>query len=554
MNLHTTQLHKEKEYTMIKLQGKGVSKGIAIGKLYFATQLDLNLPFSALESSVEEELASFEFARTKAIEQLGIIGEKTKDRLGEENAALFEVHQMMLDDLDYREAIENEIKNNKASAPYAVSVAAKQFAMIFSEMDDEYMKARALDVQDISRRVIEILLNKQSNENLDEACIYAGPDFTPSETAQFDRERVLGIATAQGSKNSHTAIFARTLSLPAVIGLENTLNEKYNNLIAIIDGIEGTVIIEPDEKTLAEKQAQKKILEEEEAKLEAFRGKKTVTKSGREVKLYANIGTVADVEAVLKSDAEGIGLFRSEFLYLESNDYPTEEVQYKAYSEVAKKMNGKPVIVRTLDIGADKQADYFKLPKEENPAMGMRAIRICLTRPEIFKTQLRAIYRASAHGNIYLMLPMIVSVDEVLRTKAIIEEIKVELKAENKEFNPDIPVGIMIETPAAVMISDLLAKEVDFFSMGTNDLTQYTLAVDRQNDSISEFTDTHHEAILRMIEIVCKNAHANGIWAGICGELAYDMKLTEFFNRIGLDELSVTPSAVLALRQKISES
>ncbi len=538
---------------MINLQGKGVSKGIAIGKLHFAAQLDLNIAFCSIDD-VEAELARFEKAREKAIEQLGIIAKKTEEKLGAENAMLFEVHQMMLDDLDYRDAIVNEIKDNKASAEYAVSQAAKQFAQIFSEMEDEYMKARALDVQDISRRVIEILLNKQDCENVDEARIYAGLDFTPSETAQFDREKVLGIATAQGSKNSHTAIFARTLGLPAIIGLESSLEEKYDGLLAIIDGETGEVIIDPDKATLDKKIERKKQLEEEKAKLEAYRGKKTLTKSGREVKLYANIGSVADVEAALKNDAEGIGLFRSEFLYLESNDFPTEEVQYKAYKEVVEKMENKPVIIRTLDIGADKQADYFNLPKEENPAMGMRAIRICLTQPEIFKTQLRAIYRASAHGNVYVMLPMIVSVDEVLRSKAAIEEVKAELTSENIPFSPDVPIGIMIETPAAVMISDLLAKEVDFFSMGTNDLTQYTLAVDRQNESISEFSDTHHTAILRMIELVCKNAHDNGIWAGICGELAYDMKLTEFFNTIGLDELSVTPSAILSLREKISQS
>ncbi len=538
---------------MIILQGKGVSKGIAIGKIYFPSQLDLDVEFYAIEN-VEEELEAFERAREKAIEQLGIIAQKTTEKLGEENAALFEVHQMMLDDLDYREAITQEIISNKANATYAVSQAAKQFSQMFAEMDDEYMKARALDVQDISRRVMEILLNKQSIDSHEGAYIYAGIDFVPSETAQFDRDKVLGIVTAEGSKNSHTAIFARTLSLPAVIGLKDTLDKKYNNFLTIIDGEEGTVIIDPDEKTLAKKKEQLKAQQEEQQRLESFRGKKTVTKSGREIKLYANIGCVADVEAVLENDAEGIGLFRSEFLYLESKDYPCEETQYIAYSSVAKKMGNKPVIIRTLDIGADKQADYFNLPKEENPAMGMRAIRICLTRPDIFRTQLRAIYRAACHGNIYLMLPMIISLDEVRRSKAIIEEVKTELANQGIAFKGDIPVGIMIETPAAVMISDLLAKEVDFFSMGTNDLTQYTLAIDRQNDSIAEFADNHHEAILRMIKIVCDNAHANGIWAGICGELSYDTKLTSFFNEIGLDELSVTPSAVLSLREKISQS
>ncbi len=538
---------------MIILQGKGVSKGIAIGNIYFPSQLDLDVEFYAIEN-VEEELASFEKARVKAIEQLGIIAKNTAEKLGEENAALFEVHQMMLDDLDYRETITQEIITNKANATFAVSQAAKQFSQMFAEMDDEYMKARALDVQDVSRRVMEILLNKQSIGSHEGAYIYAGVDFVPSETAQFDREKVLGIVTSEGSKNSHTAIFARTLGLPAVIGLKESLDNKYNNFMVIIDGEDGTVIIDPDEKTLALKKEHLKRQKEERERLESFRGKKTLTKSGREIKLYANIGCVADVKAVLENDAEGIGLFRSEFLYLESKDYPCEETQYIAYSSVAKKMGDKPVIIRTLDIGADKQADYFNLPKEENPAMGMRAIRICLTRPEIFKTQLRAIYRAACHGNIYLMLPMIISVEEVRRSKAIIEEVKAELTSAGIAHKGDIPVGIMIETPAAVMISDLLAKEVDFFSMGTNDLTQYTLAVDRQNDSIAEFADNHHEAILRMIKMVCDNAHANGIWAGICGELSYDTKLTGFFNEIGLDELSVTPSAVLSLREKISQS
>ncbi len=538
---------------MIKLQGKGVSKGIAIGKLKFNKQTSLDIEFKETLDT-EKELLRFENARTLAMEQLSIIEKDTEAKLGKENAALFEVHQMMLDDLDYREAITTEITENKAISEYAVGKAAKQFSQMFLEMDDEYMQARSADVQDISRRVIEILENVQNNTGQNkEPMIFAGTDFTPSETAQFDRDFVLGIVTAEGSKNSHTAIFARTLGLPAIIGLQENLDEKYDGLMVVIDGETGEVIINPDNETLADKQNRKQCLIDEKNRLEAFRGKKTLTKSGREVNLYANIGTVDDVDFVLDNDAEGIGLFRSEFLYLESKDYPTEESQFKAYSTVAKKMGDKPIIIRTLDIGADKQASYFNLPKEENPAMGMRAIRICLSQPEIFKTQLRAIYRASAHGNIYIMLPMIISVEEVLKSKKIIEEVKAELTAESVEFNPDIPVGIMIETPAAVMISDLLAKEVDFFSIGTNDLTQYTLAADRQNESISEFIDIHHEAVLRMIAIVCENAHDNGIWAGICGELAADTSLTEYFNKIGVDELSVSPSAVLAIREKVSQ-
>ncbi len=538
---------------MITLEGKGVSKGIAIGKVYFASQLNLDAELSSIENC-EAELERLEKARLEAMEQLKTLEKNIEAKLGAENAVLFEVHQMMLDDLDYREAIEAEIKDNKASAEYAVCQAGKQFAQMFAEMDDEYMKERASDVLDISRRLLGVLLGEQSGIDSHEPLIYAGVDFAPSQTAQFDREKVLGIATAEGSKNSHTAIFARTLGLPAIIGLKDNLDKKYNGLMAIIDGETGEMIIEPDEQTLKTKQARKEALADEAAKLEAYRGRQTATKSGHKIKLYANITCVADVEAVLKNDAEGIGLFRSEFLYLESNDYPSEETQYNAYKTVLQKMGDKPVIIRTLDIGADKQAAYFKLPHEENPAMGMRAIRICLTQPDIFKTQLRAIYRAAAHGNAYIMLPMIISVAEVVRSKAIMEEVKAELTAEGIDFKGDIPVGIMIETPAAVMVSDLLAKEVDFFSMGTNDLTQYTLAVDRQNESIAEFVDTHHEAILRMIELVCQNAHQNGIWAGICGELSYDMDLVEFFVKIGLDELSVTPSAVLPLREKIAQT
>ncbi len=545
---------------METLQGKGVSQGIAIGRLTFSVQSELKVPF-CITNDVKKELERFEICRSKAKEQLAALAENTKESLGEENAMLFEVHQMMLDDLDFREAITDCIKTEKACSDYAVCQAAGKFSKMFADMDDPYMKARAADVEDISRRLLEVLQNKPSHKMCADGLmgtdgsmqlVLAGVDFTPSETAQCDRDKVCALVTSAGSKNSHTAIFSRILGIPAVIGLKDKLNEAYNGLVCIVDGGTGQLIIDPDEDTLALMQAKKAQLAEDAKRLEAFRGKPTLTASGKKIKLFANIGSSHDVEAVLKSDAEGIGLFRSEFLYLESDDYPSEEVQYHAYSLVARKMDGKEVVIRTLDIGADKQASYFNLPAEENPALGMRAIRICLTRPEVFKTQLRALYRAACNGNILIMLPMITCVDEVRRAKAIMAEVKKELEAEKIPFKGDIPVGIMIETPAAAIMSDVLAQEVDFFSMGTNDLTQYTLAIDRQNESIAEFCNIHDEAILRLMEMVCTNAHKHGIWAGVCGELAADPSLTEFFVKIGVDELSISPAGILALREKIS--
>ncbi len=543
---------------MNSLHGKGVSRGIAIGRLSFSIQSDLKVDFCATDN-IEAELIRFENSRLKAIEQLGVIAEKTKESLGEENAMLFEVHQMMLDDTDYRDAITDTIKNEKACAEYALSQAAAQFSEMFANMDDAYMQARAADVEDISRRVLDILRGKKTESseqtsNTDDAnlLVLAGVDFTPSETAQCDRNKICALVTSEGSKNSHTAIFARILGIPAIIGLKEQLNPSLNGAFVVVDGNTGELIVNPDEATLAAMQAKKQQLEEDAQRLEAFRGKETRTRSGQKVKLYANIGSGADVEAVLNNDAEGIGLFRSEFLYLESTDYPSETVQYEAYSHVARKMNGKEVIIRTLDIGADKQAPYFQLPQEENPALGMRAIRICLSRPEVFKTQLRALYRAACHGNILIMLPMITCLKEVQRAKAIMAEVKAELEAAKIPFKGDIPVGIMIETPAAAIMSDVLAQEVDFFSMGTNDLTQYTLAIDRQNESIAEFCNIHDEAVLRLIELVCTNAHKHNIWCGICGELAADTALTEFFVQIGVDELSVTPTDILSLREQIS--
>ncbi len=545
---------------MEKLQGKGVSQGIAIGILTFSVQSELKVEFQ-ITSDVKKELERFENCRIKAKEQLGTLAESTKDSLGEENAMLFEVHQMMLDDLDFRESITGCIKTEKSCSEYAVSQAAAKFSKMFADMDDPYMQARAADVEDISRRLLDVLQNKPSHKMCADGLmgtdgnmqlVLAGVDFTPSETAQCDRDKVCALITSDGSKNSHTAIFSRILGIPAVIGLKDQLDESLNGLVAIVDGSTGQVIVDPDADMLALMQEKKVELEEEAKRLEAFRGKETRTADGKKIKLFANIGSSHDVDAVLKSDAEGIGLFRSEFLYLESDDYPTEEVQYQAYSLVARKMGGKEVVIRTLDIGADKQASYFNLPAEENPALGMRAIRICLTRPEIFKTQLRALYRAACNGNILIMLPMITCVEEVRRAKAIMAEVKKELEAEKIPFKGDIPVGIMIETPAAAIMSDVLAKEVDFFSMGTNDLTQYTLAVDRQNESVAEFCNIHDEALLRLMEMVCTNAHKNGIWAGVCGELAADQSLTEFFVKIGVDELSISPAGILALRKQVS--
>ncbi len=537
---------------MVVLQGTGVSKGIAVGILNFCGQKPLNIVERKLENTVQE-VQRFESARALAITQLGKLASDTAAKLGKQNSLLFEIHQMMLEDIDYHDTIVDYINDNKVCAEYAVNEVAKQFSQMFAEMDDEYMKARAVDVHDVSRRIIEILMDiEQKDSFVGKPSVLAGDDFTPSETAQFDREKVLGIATVLGSKNSHTAIFARTLAIPAVIALGESLEEKYNGCEIILDGETGEVIVDPDEKTMEEKLLKKKVLEEEEERLVKFKGKKTLSKSGKELKLYANIGSVADAEAAIENDAEGIGLFRSEFLYLESSNYPTEDEQFKAYSEVAKKMQGKSVIIRTLDIGADKQASYFELPAEENPAMGLRALRICLERPDVFKTQVKALLRAAVFGNIQIMLPMVTSLWEVKRAKEIIEDAKSEMIKADVKFSSNVPLGIMIETPAAAVISDILAKEVDFFSIGTNDLTQYMLAVDRQNESIERYCDTHHEAILRMIELTTKNAHANGIWVGICGELGADLNLTEFFVKIGIDELSVTPSEILTVREKVS--
>ncbi len=539
---------------MLEIKGIGVSPGVTIGRIHFPKERVIDFPLQYADN-IEEEIRRFESSRALAVAQLGELAVKTALTLGKQNSLLFEIHQMMLEDLDYCDTVKDMINSEKVCAEYAVSQTAQQFAMMFSDMEDEYMRERAADVKDVSIRVIEILTGTQSRaEELDEPCIYAGLDFTPSETAQFDRDKALALVTCYGSKNSHTAIFARTLGIPAVIGLKNSLTQELDGKLVALDGSTGEMIVDPDDATLSlfkERQAK----EQDKAKrLDAFRGRKTITKGGKLVKLYANIGSPNDIEAVLQNDAEGIGLFRSEFLYLESEDYPSEDVQYNAYKKVAEGMQDRPVIIRTLDIGADKQASYFELPQEENPAMGMRAIRICLTRPEVFKTQLRALYRASAHGNISIMLPMITSLKEVKDAKEIIAQVKAELLSEGHKIDEYLPVGIMIETPAAAIISDILAREVDFFSIGTNDLIQYTLAADRQNESISSFCDDHHEAVKRLIAMTCSSAHKQGIWVGICGELAADKEMTEFFTSVEVDELSVTPSQILPLRERLSQA
>ena len=538
---------------MITLSGKSVFGGVAIGKIAFYKRQEKQVRRYHVEDT-EAEVARFEDAQETAIAQLGELYDKAMEDVGEANAAIFEVHQMMLMDLDYVDSIKNIITTQEVNADYAVATTGDNFSRMFASMDDAYMQGRAADVKDVSERVLDILCGvSNGTREMTEPCIVAADDLAPSETVQLDKEKVLGFATMYGSSNSHTAILARTMNIPAVIGMGEALNPKYDGEMAIIDGFTGTIYVDPDEETLAKMQEKRaKDLEQKEL-LNQLKGKENVTKSGQKINVYANIGNVSDLGAVLKNDAGGVGLFRSEFLYLENSTYPTEEQQFAAYRQVVESMAGKKVIIRTLDIGADKQVDYFNLAKEENPALGYRAIRICLTRPEIFKTQLRALYRASVYGNLSIMFPMIISVKEVRKIKEIIEEVKAELREEGLPFKEDVELGIMIETPASVMMSRELAKEVDFFSVGTNDLTQYTLAIDRQNLALDEFYDPHHPAVLAMIKMAADNAHAEGKWIGICGELGADLELTEEFLKMGLDELSVSPAMVLPLRKKIRE-
>ena len=534
-------------------EGKSVFGGIVMGKIRVYKKDEQQVKRQKIEDE-EAEVSRYQNARDEAMNQLQELYDKALREIGEANAAIFEVHQMMLEDDDYNESVENIIRTEHVNAEYAVAATGDNFAGMFAAMDDDYMRGRAADVKDISERVIGIL-NGASDTGVaaDEPVIIVADDLAPSETVQMDKSKVLSFVTVHGSLNSHTAILARTMSIPALVGTNLTPDESVDGKFAVVDGAAGKLYVEPDEETMEELQQKQRAFLEQKELLETLKGKENVTLDGQKMLLYANIGNTKDLATVMQNDAGGIGLFRSEFIYLERDHFPTEEEQFQIYKQVAQTLAGKRVIIRTLDIGADKQCDYFEMEKEENPAMGCRAIRICLTRPEIFKTQLRALFRASAFGKIAIMYPMITSVEEVRRIKAIVAEVKAELDAQGVEYG-EVEQGIMIETPAAVMISDLLAEEVDFFSIGTNDLTQYTLAIDRQNTKLDEFYDPHHPAVLRMIRMVVENAHKKGIWAGICGELGADMELTQEFLKMGVDELSVSPGRILPLRKIIRET
>lgn len=538
---------------MITIQGKGVYGGIVFGKLSFFQRKDISVKRVKTEDT-EAEKKRFENAKKRTLNQLQNLYDKALKEVGETNAQIFEIHQMMVEDEDYNDSIRNIIESQSVNAEYAVAVTADNFAEMFSSMDDDYMKARAADVRDISNRIIGNFGEDADDMNTaEDKTIICSDDLAPSETVQLDKSKVIAFVTSGGSANSHTAILARTMNIPAVIGVLE-LEESFGGKEAIVDGYTGTVYVDPDDETVEiMKKKQEEDLQKKEL-LQQLKGKENITKSGKKVNIYANIGGIGDVGAVLMNDAGGIGLFRSEFLYLEDNDYPTEELQFLTYKKVLESMAGKKVIIRTLDIGADKKIDYFNLKKEENPALGYRAIRICLTRKEIFKTQLRALYRASVFGNLGIMFPMIISTNEVAEIKEMIEEVKKELDESGIEYSDSVEIGIMIETPAAVMISDELAQMVDFFSVGTNDLTQYTLAIDRQNPELDRFYNPHHEAVLRMIKIAADNAHKYGKWIGICGELGADTELTDRFLEMGIDELSVSPPFVLPLRKKVRES
>ena len=537
---------------MVVCQGKSVLKGIAIGKIYLYEKQEYVLEQKQV-ADAEAEVARFEAAKETAIGQLDDLYEKALAEAGEEQAMIFDVHKMMLDDGDYLDAITGLIRSEKVNAEYAVHTTGEQFAAVFASMDDDYMKARSADVKDISGRVIRILAGiGDGSIASEEPVILLADDLTPSETVSLDKSKILAFVTRNGSANSHTAILARSMNIPALVQTDVELLKEYPGMDAVVDGLDGKLYLDPEEAVLAELVQKKEACGRERAELEKLIGLDNVTRDGRKINVYANIGSPEDVDKVLLNDAGGIGLFRSEFLYLGREDYPSEEEQFEIYKEVLSRMEGKKVIIRTLDIGADKQVDYFKLPKEENPAMGYRAIRICLDRIDVFKTQLRAIYRASVYGTAAIMFPMIISVKEILRIKEIVEEVKAELTAAGIEIAP-VELGIMVETPAAVMISEELAKEVSFFSIGTNDLTQYTLAIDRQNQSLDTIYDSHHPAVLRMIRMTIENGHKGGAWVGICGELGADTTLTKTFVDMGIDELSVSPTYVLGLRKAIRE-
>ena len=531
------------------LTGKGVCSGVAVGILRYYKENETNIKRVHIEDT-EKEIEKLENAKQKALKQLDGLYEKAVSEVGEANAAIFDIHRMMIDDRDYNESVKNIINVQQVNAEYAVSVTAENFSSMFKEMEDEYMQARAADVLDISNRIISCMSEAEEEEHMMSVCIIGAKDLTPSETVQMDKEKVLGFVTTLGSTNSHMAILARTMNVPAVVSVGEDL-KAYDGETVIIDGETGKVYISPDEETSAEMEKKRLERKKRDELMRTFKDKETVTKSGKKIKLYANIGGVSDIGAALLNDAEGIGLLRSEFLYLGSKNYPTEQEQFGIYKKIVESMGGKRVIIRTLDIGADKQIDYFGLAHEENPAMGFRAIRICLKRPEIFKTQLRAILRASAYGKAAIMFPMIISADEVRTIKTMLEEVKNSLKSEGILFDENIETGIMIETPAAALISDVLAKEVDFFSIGSNDLTQYTLAIDRQSEITDSFYDPYHEAVKRLIKMTVDNAHANGIWAGICGELGGDEKMTKWLVENGIDEISVSPPLVLPIRREI---
>lgn len=537
---------------MQSFQGKSVYKGIVMGPVVVLKKNDYQVKRSRIEDA-DAETSRVQEAVKRSQEQLQKLYDKALKEVGEASAAIFEVHQMMLEDEDYLEAIQNMIQTEMVNAEYAVAVTGDNFSQMFASMDDDYMKARAADIKDISERLVRNLSGQEDADLSDiDPSVIVADDLSPSETVQMDKEKILAFVTVHGSTNSHTAILARMMNIPALIGVPLALDELKNGTTAVVDGFTGQVTFEPDEETQAA--TLKRVQEEKEklALLQELKGKENITLDGKKINIYANIGSVGDIGYVLENDAGGIGLFRSEFLYLGRNDFPTEEEQFQAYKQVVQTMAGKKVIIRTLDIGADKQVDYFNLGNEENPALGYRAIRICLKQPDIFKTQLRALFRAAVYGNLSIMYPMITSVEEVEKIYEIVKEVEIELKAQEIQYR--IPEqGIMIETPAAVMISDRLAEMVDFFSIGTNDLTQYTLAIDRQNEKLDDFYNPHHEAVLRMIQMVVDNAHKCGKWAGICGELGADLTLTEKFVRMGLDELSVAPSMILKLRKIVRE-
>lgn len=541
---------------MITLKGKGVCSGIAIGRISYFDKSSLNVKRISVEDT-DAELERVEEAKNTAREQLSALYQKALREVGEDNANIFEIHRAMLDDFDYNNAITNIITTQKVNAEYAVAVAADNFVMMLSSMADDYMRARSADVRDISDRIIRCLNGRSENISVSGERgerIVCAFDLAPSATVQMDKKGLLAFVTAAGSSTSHTAILARTLGIPAVVGVGRKLTAECNGEIAAVDGTAGIIYISPDEKTIAELKEKQRAENRRRALVKELKGRATATRDGKKISLYANIGNLSDIESVIANDAEGIGLLRSEFLYMEKMDFPSEETQFKAYKQILEAMQGKRVIVRTLDVGADKNVDYFGLEQEENPALGYRSIRLCLTRKDIFRTQLRALYRASAFGNLAIMFPMINSVGELRAAKYEAESARNELRAEGIPFDEKVELGIMIETPAAAIISDLLAAEADFFSIGTNDLTQFALAIDRQNPNLEQFYDPYHPALKRLMKTVIDNAHFAGIWAGVCGELGSDPNMTEWFIQAGIDELSVPPSMVLEIRRKISET